>query len=244
MNFNYIEEIQFGKFMEPKFYVYVITDPRDSQPFYVGKGCGARMTSHEVAARGNYKDSHLPHHDRIRELLSLGLQPVYHQPFDNLTESSALLKEQVLIQYFGRRNNGTGILLNQSEGGKNHGTSPKPVCQYDLTGEYVAEFTSAKEAGEQTTGNRSYITQCCKGVRKSSGGFQWAYKHAPAPSTYNKQYYRPVAQYTTHNELVDVYPSLTHAQAATGIELHNISEACRGKSATAGGFVWQYVEQK
>lgn len=229
--------------MVEKYYVYVITDPRDSQPFYVGKGCGDRMMNHEWAVRRNSSDSHLPHHDRIRELISLGLTPVYSQPFVNQTEKNALLREEVLIELYGRQNTGTGILLNQSVGGKNSGTSPKVVVQYDLSGTMIKEFPSAKAAGELTTGNASYIIQCCKGKRKSSGGFQWAYKDAPAPNQYTKQYYRPVMQYDFNGNLLAQYQSLTHAQDVTSIERHNISECCRGKSNTAGGFIWRYAEE-
>jgi hypothetical protein len=32
-------------------YVYLLVDPRDSRPFYVGKGVGVRMTAHELEAK-------------------------------------------------------------------------------------------------------------------------------------------------------------------------------------------------
>lgn len=228
--------------MQPKFYVYVITDPRDSQPFYVGKGCGNRYMNHEQAVRRDSFDSHLPHHDRIREILATGLLPKYSIPFAQLTEHDALLREQILIEYHGRVNNGTGILLNQSVGGKNSGVTTKAVSQYDLDGNFIAHFESAKEAGELTTANQSYITQCCKGRRKSSGGYLWTYK-GDNPPKYTKQYFTPVLQFDLNQALVAEFPSLTHAQNATGVELHNISECCRGRSKTAGGFIWRYKEK-
>lgn len=225
--------------MAEKFYVYVITDPRDSQPFYVGKGCGDRMMNHEWATRRNSSDSYLPHHDRIRELIALGLTPEYSQPFVNQSEQDALIREKVLIEFYGRQNIGTGILLNQSEGGKNSGTSPKAVVQYDLDGNFIADFPSAKDAGEATTANGSYIVQCCKGKRRSSGGYLWSYKGEPAP-VFTKAKFNPVTQFDLEGNVIQKYKSLTDAQNATGIERHNISEACRGKSQTAGGFKWAY----
>ena len=116
----------------------------------------------------------------------------------------------------------------------------KAVCQYTLEGVFVATFDSVKDASISTGANASYITQCCKGKRVSSGGFLWAYKGDPIP-TYTKKYYKQVEQRTPNGQQVAVHQSLTHAQQATGIELHCISEACRGKSKTAGGFVWCYV---
>jgi hypothetical protein len=106
-------------------------------------------------------------------------------------------------------------------------------------GEFVEAFDSALEAAEATPGNRAYITQCCKGKRVSSGGFLWAYKGDPVP-VYTKKYYKQVEQRSQAGDLIAVHQSLTHAQQASGVELHNISEACRGKSKTAGGFTWCY----
>jgi hypothetical protein len=57
---------------------------------------------------------------------------------------------------------------------------------------------------------------------------------------YTKKYYKQVEQRSQAGDLIAVHQSLTHAQQASGVELHNISEACRGKSKTAGGFTWCY----
>ena len=226
--------------MNHNYYVYVILDPRDSQPFYVGKGEGQRMMRHEVAARGNYKEAHMPHHDRIREILSLGMQPMYEKVMFNVDEITALTKEEALIAQYGRQWNGTGILLNKSPGGYNSGRTEKPVCQYDLQGNFLAEFKSVKIASEQTGANASYISACCKNVRKSAGSFQWTYAGAEAPTEYSKAKFNPVTQFDLEGNVIQKYKSLTDAQEATGIELHCISEACRGKSQTAGGFKWAY----
>lgn len=226
--------------MELIYYVYVITDPRDSQPFYVGKGKGHRITQHERTARKPASVNDLPHIVRIRELLELGMVPMYEKVLFNVSEQAALLKEEQLIDGYGRQWNGTGCLLNTSRGGKPHGITERAVSQYSLDGHFIKTFKSALVAGEETTANQSYITQCCKGKRRSSGGFLWAYQDAPAP-TFTKQYYRAVHQFSINGDLVATYRSLTEAQNATGIELHNISEACRGNSKTAGGYVWKYV---
>lgn len=221
------------------YYTYLLIDPRTNQPFYVGKGKGKRMLHHEAAVRNNSTEAKQPHHDRIREILRQGLTVVYDKVLIGVDEKAALERERILVEQYGRVNKGTGCLLNVSPGGKNSGIHERAVVQYTLDGSFVDEFDSALEAAEATPGNRAYITQCCKGKRVSSGGFLWAYKDAPIP-VYTKKYYKQVEQRTLDGQLVAVHQSLTHAQQATGIELHCISEACRGKSKTAGGFVWQY----
>lgn len=226
--------------MQQNYYVYLLIDPRTSQPFYVGKGCENRMFYHELSVVRNYKDAVKPHHNRIREILNEGLKIVYEKVLLNVSESKALIKEHELTDHYGRVNNGTGILLNVSSGGHRGGAVEKPVSQYQLDGIFLKTYPSAKVASEYTNANRSYITQCCKGKRRSAGGFLWCYKDS-SPPIYHKQYYRKVEQQTLTGKHIAYYPSLTAAQNHTGIELHNISECCRHKSKTAGGFVWHYA---
>lgn len=52
----------------------------------------------------------------------------------------------------------------------------RPVSQFTKSGDYVASFSSVKEASKKTKTNASHISETCKGQRKSAGGFVWAYK--------------------------------------------------------------------
>lgn len=47
-------------------------------------------------------------------------------------------------------------------------------------------------------------------------------------------------QFSLDGNKVNEFISLTEAQLQTGVELHNISECCRGNSKTAGGYIWEY----
>ena len=57
------------------FYVYTLTDPRDGQPFYVGKGKGLRMYQHAVEARKSGEKGNQRKLDRIRAIQAEGLEP-------------------------------------------------------------------------------------------------------------------------------------------------------------------------
>lgn len=200
--------------------------------------------------------------NKLQSLHKAGAKPVYDKVLVNVTEDVAFLRERELVAQYGKKIDRTGILCNLSSGGEgatgswsdvrrtqlseklkgtmgNLKVQRKSVRQYTLDGEYVATFASVRGASAATSANASYITQCCKGKRVSSGGFLWAYKDAPVP-VYTKKYHRAVEQRSLTGDLIATYSSLTAAQNATGIELHNISECCRGKSKTAGGFVWRY----
>ena len=52
----------------------------------------------------------------------------------------------------------------------------KPILQFSKNGELIAEYPSLTEASRQTGCYKSHICQCCKGKRKSAGGFIWKYK--------------------------------------------------------------------
>lgn len=52
----------------------------------------------------------------------------------------------------------------------------KPVLQYTKDMEFVTEYTGAKEAGMKTDIDKSDIGRCCRGVRKTAGGYIWRYK--------------------------------------------------------------------
>lgn len=53
---------------------------------------------------------------------------------------------------------------------------------------------------------------------------------------------KAVVQYTTDGVFMDLYSSLAEAERITGISQSHISEVCRGKRKTAGGYEWCYEE--
>ena len=57
----------------------------------------------------------------------------------------------------------------------NHNSPQTPVLQYSKSGEFIAEYPSTKEAERRTRCSHGNISSCCKGKRKSAGGFIWKY---------------------------------------------------------------------
>lgn len=55
-------------------------------------------------------------------------------------------------------------------------TNLKPIIQYSLDGIFIKEWESIKSASTELKINKSHISNCCSGRRKSSGGFMWKYK--------------------------------------------------------------------
>lgn len=53
---------------------------------------------------------------------------------------------------------------------------PKAVNQYDLNNNFIREWESAREIERQTKIQRSNIACCCRGTRKTAGGYIWRFK--------------------------------------------------------------------
>lgn len=52
----------------------------------------------------------------------------------------------------------------------------KPIVQLTKDGEYITEFPSGLDAEIETGINRGHISDCCKGKRKTTGGYMWRFK--------------------------------------------------------------------
>jgi hypothetical protein len=99
----------------PEFYVYVYRDPsRSNEAIYVGKGRGRRAYDH--LAR---KDKH-PFTQRLQLMKRNSIEPDIEILCCN-NEGVAFAAEALSIKVFGRKDLGTGTLLNLTDGGE--GTS-------------------------------------------------------------------------------------------------------------------------
>jgi hypothetical protein len=83
-----------------RFYTYAYLR-EDKTPYYIGKGCGNRLYAKD-------KKEFKPPKDKSRIIFLK----------QNLTEEDAFKHEKYMIVVFGRKNNGTGILRNKTDGGE------------------------------------------------------------------------------------------------------------------------------
>lgn len=55
---------------------------------------------------------------------------------------------------------------------------------------------------------------------------------------------KQVCQYDLNNKLIGIFDSIKTAGVATGINRNNITNVCKGKRNTAGGYKWQYLNER
>lgn len=88
------------------YYVYILIDPRNDLPFYVGKGTRNRMYQHVVIVKRNKitnRNKHLTY--KIQKILHSGFDDVkYIKVFEHLDESIVFEKEKELIKEIGINN--------------------------------------------------------------------------------------------------------------------------------------------
>lgn len=94
--------------MANDFYVYAWLRPC-GEPFYIGKGRGSR----DAISKRNRLFQNIT--AKIRES---GQEPTIIRILEHLSEASALDLEVALIRQYGRRDKGTGILANATDGGE------------------------------------------------------------------------------------------------------------------------------
>lgn len=131
---------------EHRFYIYAWQYP-DGRTFYVGKGqCGRDA----ISKRNNLFNN------IVSKIQREGGEPRVVRWHEGLREDDAFVLEKSYIRLFGRRDLGTGILANLTDGGEGG------------SGRIITEETRAKlGAWERTADTRAKISVALKGKPKS-----------------------------------------------------------------------------
>lgn len=130
---------------------------------------------------------------------------------------------------------------NTALGGRETENLMKTVYMFDLNGNYLRSFKSAREAAayiqpDNQDNARAAIKNNCLGTTSSSYGYFWSYTKE---FTYKNECMKEVAQYTINGKFLRTFKSITEAEVA--LSLNNIAQAIY-KKGSAGGYQWRYFE--
>lgn len=104
-------------------------------------------------------------------------------------------------------------------------------------------FPDMKIAGEWAglKNGKSDISACCRGKKKSAGGYHWVYEGDeinPELLKPNKKFRKVMCL-----ETKQIFDSISKAKEWAGISNSSlITNCCKGRVKTAGGYHWQYVD--
>lgn len=112
------------------------------------------------------------------------------------------------------------------------------VIQLTLDGDEVARYMSLSDAERATGLHRDRIGDCCHGGMDSYGGFVWRF----AKENQKGADKTPVRQFDLDRNEIREFTNLAEASAKTGIPRYQIRNCCRGRQATARGYIWEFSD--
>lgn len=123
----------------------------------------------------------------------------------------------------------------------------KKVFQYDLDGNFIAEYNSVISAARQfNTNDGSFLGSCCT-TFKLAYGYQWRFYYQDQIEKYipTKRETKKVWQYSLSGKLLKEWQSVSQACKANGYTQSKIREVCLGKQLAYGKkgedkYIWSY----
>lgn len=118
----------------------------------------------------------------------------------------------------------------------------KVILQYDLKGNLIKEWIGLKSIDIKN----SNISNCCRGLTKTTSGFIWRYKENFIDLGLNNLYdnKRKIKQYNLSGEFIDSFISITEASNKLNINNGNIVDCCVGRLKSAGGYMFRYYDDQ
>lgn len=116
-------------------------------------------------------------------------------------------------------------------------TNTKQVVQYDLQGNVINEYSSAREAERQTGIGYRQISQVCNGEKRIAHNYIWRFKCDPFEKYETENTHAvKIDQYDKNGIYIQTFDSIKDADKCVGISC--IESVINGRSKSAGGFFW------
>lgn len=128
------------------------------------------------------------------------------------------------------------------------------VYQYSLNGEFLKEYNGIGLAQEENKIANGKISECCKGNRKTAGGFRWSYEkynRLPPLSIIEQIFekplsekFRPIVQYDLNWNVVNYYTSYRKAinNGFSSLEWY-LKDKNRLINKPYKGFIFKYIDE-
>jgi hypothetical protein len=199
----------------------------DGTPYYIGKGSHGRAF--------DKRRKYCPTEDRVLILKR------------NLTEDEAFIHETYMIAVFGRKDLGTGILHNKTNGGdgatglrhteesKNKiRIAQKGPLNFNFQRPEAAKHITFKSGKNSHNWGRKHTKKSCENMKNAKLGPKNPNFGITGGDNHSS---KPVLCLETG----EVYCSAREAENKTNIQRSNIGACCRGIRRKAGGYTWKFA---
>lgn len=141
---------------------------KEELPFYIGEGTIQRA----FVLGGNRRTSYYNEKAKDINLITVKIVAI-----DISTEEAIALETELIDKYKRMSDGGSLINKDYKRGGGLRTSLEKPVYQFTIWGEFIAEYKSAAEAARILGLNQANIGSCCKGLKNHAtcGGFKFRF---------------------------------------------------------------------
>ena len=228
--------------------IYKITNPKGK--IYIGQSINI--------------ESRFKHYQRIdcikqpkiyRSLLKYGINNHIFEVIEECDEKQLNEREIYWGEYYNvLGKNGLVLRLGESKGKRseitkrkiginNKNKGVKSVLQYDLEGNFIKEWTSAKEASRQLNIKNTDISSCCKnGRNRTAGNFIWKFKSNNTSIVQLRKHKnsKEVCQYDLEGNFIKIWPNFITAGKELNLHPTGISQCCLGKIKKFKNYIWAF----
>lgn len=120
--------------------------------------------------------------------------------------------------------------------------------QYSVDGKFIKTWRSRRYAAAYLGIRVEHIFECCKGLRKTAGGYIWrnhgeelTNEHLKWCTTHENA--KSVMQFSKKDgNLLKIWDSLSDVERELGISTSHISQCCNGNRMSSFGYIWMYYD--
>lgn len=115
-----------------------------------------------------------------------------------------------------------------------------------MDGEFIKGWDRIIDVERELNIANQTITNCCKGIKDSAGGFIWRYQDSPKSlledikPVRSAKYGIPIYQYDREGNFIKEWKNAKMAGIELNIDNGSISNVCQNKTKSAGGFCWEF----